>query len=130
MSFQGVDVTELDELAADLRGAGLRIGVDALGVVHRGANNIQRDARETAASGPRHPFYPASITYDVEIEADRIVAEIGPDKDLPQGALGNIEEFGTSTLPPRSHLGPALDREEPKFEHFMGEIGAKALDRR
>lgn len=129
--FLGIDFSEFDELAADLRDAGIKAAVNARPVVHRGANNIQRDARDLAPGGPTTPHYPESITYDVEIEDGMIVAEIGPDKDRRQGALGNLLEYGRSDrLPPRPHLGPAADREAPKFEHHMAEIGAKALDRR
>ena len=127
MTFKGADVSEIDDLAADLSRAGLRAATEAVAVVHRGANNIQRDARSFAPSGPRTPAYPYSITYDLKIGGDRIVAEVGPDKDLPQGPLGNILEYGTSTQGPQAHLGPAFDREAPNFEKYIAELGANLL---
>lgn len=127
MTFQGVDLTELDQLVVDLSQAGAQAAVRAVKVVHRAANNVMRDARDFAPSGPRTAAYPRSITYDIEVDAGTIVAEIGPDKDLPQGALGNILEYGTSTQGPQAHLGPALDRESPNFVKYMGDLGADAL---
>lgn len=68
------------------------------------------------ASGYRHlPAYPYSITYDTKILPDSIEGEIGPDKDLTQGPLGNIVEFGTSKNAPIPHLGPALDDNTDDF---------------
>ena len=51
-----------------------------------------------------------------------VSADIGPDKSKPQGALGNILEYGTVNNAPFAHLGPALDREAPGF--------TKAISRR
>lgn len=125
--MKGADVTQLDQLAVDLRGAGTRAAVQAVAVVHRGANNVQRTARDLAPAGPTTPRYPDSITYDLEIGAGVIAAEIGPDKERTQGALGNILEYGTSTHGPHAHLGPALDKESPEFERHLLELGGDAI---
>lgn len=128
MAFQGVDLTELDELTSDLQGAGARAAVKAVAVVTKGAYNVMRDARDFAPHGPHTPAYAWSITYDVEVTEGAIVGEIGPDKDRPQGALGNLLEYGKPGQAPHAHLGPALDRESPNFEAHMLAIGADALD--
>lgn len=121
------DVSELNQLAADLAEAGVLAGPRALGVVTRGSLNVKNEARKLAPSGPYTPRYPASITYDVTVERDRIVGEIGPDKDLPQGALGNLLEYGTARDAPHSHLGPALDREGPNFVEQVERLGGEIL---
>lgn len=126
MTFKGFDNSDVDELVADLAGAGLRAGVNAIPVVHRAANNIQRTARDLAPGGRRTPYYPESITYDMEIGAT-VAAEVGPDKQRRQGALGNLLEYGKPGQAPHPHLGPALDREQPNFLHFMEELGANSL---
>lgn len=127
MTFKGADVTELDEFATDLRDAGARAASKAVAVVHRGANNIVRDARSLAPSGPHTPAYPYSITYDLEITGGSIIAEIGPDKDKMQGALGNLLEYGTSEQPPHAHVGPAFEREVPNVELYIADLGGEVL---
>ena len=128
--MKGVDFTELDEFVTDLRQAGARAAMQAVPVMHRAANNVQRTARDLAPAGPTTPAYPDSITYDLEIASGAIAVEVGPDKDRRQGALGNILEYGTSTHPPHPHLGPALDQEELNLEKHLAELGADAIGRR
>lgn len=114
------DTSGLNELVADLGRGELRTVPLAAAVVAKGALNVKNEARQMA-SGLRHaPAYPASITYD--IAGNGLSAEIGPDKDKRQGALGNILEYGTSKNAPHAHLGPALDREGPAFEKALGDI--------
>lgn len=126
--MKGVDLTEIDELVSDLQHAGARAAIKSVAVVTRGSVNVMRTARELAPSGPRTRAYPHSITFDVAVTSAGVVGEIGPDKDLPQGPLGNIFEFGTSVHAPQAHLGPALDRENANFERYMLDLGAHALD--
>jgi len=126
-----VDASELNALAATLEGKAGGIGAEAAAVVRRGALNVKTDARRFA-SGLRHaPLYPRSITYDIHGDGrfGAVEAVIGPDKDLPQGALGNILEYGTSNNPPHTHLGPALDREGPNFEKALLDAALKDLGR-
>ena len=110
-----MDTSELNTLSAQLEAHASAITPEVTAVVHKGAVNVKRDARQFA-SGLRHaPHYPYSIDFDMLEDPGSIGAEIGPDKDHPQGALGNILEYGTAKNPPFAHLGPALDREGPKF---------------
>ncbi len=115
MSDFVVDFSELNALAGEFTEKAATLPPKAEAVVFKGALNVKRDARQFA-SGLRHaPHYPYSISFDMLDEPGSIGAEIGPDKDHPQGALGNILEYGTAKNPPFAHLGPALDREGPKF---------------
>jgi hypothetical protein len=84
-------------------------------VVKRGAQNIKNDLQKDAQGHPRFPAFPASIGYDIAYEPGEISAEIGPDKEKRQGALGNILYFGTSNNPAALDINGPLDREEPKF---------------
>lgn len=129
MTFKGVDVGEMNELAADLLHGGLITAIKGHAVVERGAFNVMTTARKLAPHGPHTPRYAQSITYDVEVELAAIVAEIGPDKDKDelQGDLGNLLEFGTSELPGQAHIGPAVDIESPNFYAWVGAISAEAL---
>jgi len=117
----------LDALAADLEGAAVRLPASLVPVVSKGALNVKNDWRANA-SGNRHaPHYPATIGYDLAVTASSISAVIGPDKNLPQGPLGNILEFGTSKNPPHNDGGRALAAEEPRFIAAVEEAAAKAV---
>jgi hypothetical protein len=123
-----VDRTQLDELERDLA----RVAVTALAagtpVVAKGALNIKTDAVERISGHTRHlPSYPRSINYDLTEGPGVAEAEIGPQKDRTQGALGNILEYGSPNRPPIPHLGPALDAEEPRFVAQVEALGARLV---
>lgn len=55
--------------------------------------------------------YRDSIDYDVYLENDRIVGEVGTDvKDYPVAL-----EYGTSKMPPHPILGPSYDKHEKQI---------------
>lgn len=90
-----------------------------------------KKAAQAAAGGIAHaPDYPRAITYDTTDRGvgDGVSAEIGPDKDRRQGALGNILEYGTIKNPPYAHLGPALDRWSPDFVAGLERAASDALE--
>lgn len=120
-------MSELDRLAADLGRASIKVATGAVAMVHRGSNNVVRDAKKLSSGMSHAPHYPDSIGYDVKVSAGSIGAEIGPDKDKRQGALGNLLEYGSVNNPPHSHLGPALDREGPKFMDAAADLGEDIL---
>lgn len=118
-----IDIDGLNELVADLRDAPGKAQRKVDGVVRKGALNVRDDARRLI-SGLRHaPLYPLSIGFDAGWKGATYEAEIGPDKDKPQGALGNLLEFGSAKNGPLAHLGPALDLEGPRFEKAMEDLG-------
>lgn len=84
------------------------------------ARNVKDDWREFASGMAHAPAYPAAITYDVtSVQAFGVTvlqAEVGPDKDRPQGALGNVLEFGTANNPPQEHGRMALEVNQRDFE--------------
>lgn len=122
--------SELNRLVADLREVPDGAHRNIRSAVQFTAHGIRDTAREYA-SGIRHaPHYPKAITYDVE---DRGVgvgvgAEIGPEKERRQGALGNILEYGTVNNAPFAHLGPALDWWSPDFSQGLEKAAADALE--
>lgn len=129
MSSFEIDVSELNAVAAVFDTKAKTVLVDARAVVERGALNVKEGAR-AAISGLAHaPLYPLSIGYDV-INArifGSVEAEIGPDKSKPQGALGNILEYGTTKNAPFAHLGPALDREGPNFADALADVAGEVF---
>lgn len=117
------DTAELDALADVLADSFDRTMDAAVRVTKRGAQNIKKDAiaRITAATpGPYVTSYPRSISYDIDESGTEVTAEIGPDKDRPQGALGNLLEFGSAKNAPLPHLGPAFEDEVPRYVENLG----------
>ena len=47
-------------------------------------------------------------------------AQIGPDKGLPQGALGNLIEYGSVNNPGHNNGKDALDAEIPRTVKALG----------
>lgn len=121
MSFD-VEASEFREFGVDLGKIAPRFVKDVEAVVTKGALNIKKDAAQRISGHAHAPHYPKSISYDVKRTMGGIEAEIGPDKNRRQGALGNILEFGTSKNAPLPHLGPALDAEEPKYVKALEDL--------
>ena len=126
-----VDMAQVKALAAELGGVGARVRPAVKAVITKGALNIKNAARDAILADTRHVFvkqYPYSITYDVSVGAGAMVtAEIGPDKDKPQGALGNLLEYGSSKNAPIPHLNPAFDAEIDSTEMWIGKAGEDAV---
>lgn len=129
-----IDLTssELNRLRADLED----VPADAHGNIVKATEFTARGIKDTSrdfAGGIAHaPHYPAAITYDIDDHGVGVgvSAEIGPDKDRRQGALGNILEYGTVNNPPYAHLGPALDIWTPDLEQGLEKAAADALEGR
>lgn len=118
---------QTEALAADLAAAGARLAAAAAPVVAKGALNIKNDWRASAAGLKHAPLYPASISYDLIPSPDRLEAEIGPDKNKPQGALGNLIEYGSSKNPPHLDGARALAAEEPRFIAACADAAQKSV---
>ncbi|MEU1240044.1 hypothetical protein ABZ388_06765 [Micromonospora parva] len=118
----------LNELAATLESAADDAVDEGRKVVSKGALNIKKDARRFASGIAHAPAYPYSIGYDTKASGTTVSAEIGPDKDKRQGALGNILEYGTVNNAPFAHLGPALDAEGPRFVAALEKLAVDLLE--
>lgn len=116
---------DLRSLAADMSRAGGRVYVVSVARVAASASNVEQQARLNIRGHPRFRSYPASITHS--LSATGLAAEIGPDKHKRQGALGNILEYGTAVTAPQAHLGPALEREAPRFLAAIDKMIDEAL---
>lgn len=121
-----------ETLAADMLKAVVTVVAGARTVVAVGAGNVKRDARanveKSAPVQNAHAQY--AITYDApHLVGMSIESEIGYDKDLPGGAIGNLLEFGGGgdKSPPHRDIGRAADAEEPRFEAAMSKLPGIAL---
>lgn len=123
----GAKIEGLDDLISlyERAFAGPEIGK----VVTRGAFNIKKDWRQRWAGLSHAPRLPYAVSYDVEylVAGQTVTAEIGPDKNKRQGALGNIIEFGSPTSAPHPGGLPALATEEPKFVEQLERVAVRQL---
>lgn len=120
---------ELDRISRQLRDSASSIDRRVEGVVKRGSLNIkndwQSDARRQSDVYATH--YPRTISFDVQRITGWIEGETGPDKNRPQGALGNLLEFGSVHNPPQNSGGRALQREEPRYIQSLGDVAGDLL---
>lgn len=116
-----------EALAADLLAAGPRMMAQATALTSKGALNIKNDWRQSASGLKHAPLYPASINYDLIPSPAGVAAEIGPDKGKPQGALGNLIEYGSAHNPPHLDGARALAAEEPRFLLAAADAAAKSV---
>lgn len=121
------DVRQLTTLAAVFAYNGARAQLEIQAVVARGALNIKNGWRaNAAATAGRHArLYPGSISYDQFSYPGGARAEIGPDKGRPQGALGNLLEFGSVHNPPHMDGLRALQAEAPAFVAHVAAVAAR-----
>lgn len=121
------DTSEVAAVADVLVRAADVAPAEARKVVAKGALNIKTDARRRISGHPHLRALPAAITYDSHVTATGGWAEIGPDKERPQGALGNIAEYGTIKNAPLPFMRPAAEAEQPRFELALEDLAVKAL---
>lgn len=119
----------LREVIASLTVAESRLIPEVSAILGKGALNIKTSAKRRVSGLPKGyaPAYPASISYDVFTDFGSLKAEIGPDKERAQGALGNLIELGSINNAPIPHLSPALDEEAPRFEAALATVLPRLL---
>lgn len=123
-----VSIQGLTELVADLDRAGRGSLTETQQVVAKGALNIKKDWAQRWTGHAHAPALGSTVTYDVSYGLGSIGAEIGPDKNIGVGPLGNIYEFGTPRNSPRPGGLPALQAEEPRFAKALEDMAGKLLD--
>jgi hypothetical protein len=138
-TFIGVDMSEVNKLAADLMATSMLTLPAVEKVTQVAAIKIKKDAQKRikAQTGKYFPLYPYTIGYDTQTKGVTVSAEIGPDKDMvigggpikTPGNFGNILEYGTARDAPMPHLGPALEAEAPIFERLIAEAGVRLVDK-
>lgn len=122
------DVSEIRKLEQDLGRIPGRMVPPMIAAVTKSAKSVQ-DAMRAEAGGHAHfPHFPSSITSEVKVKAGLIQGEVGPDKALTQGALGNILYFGTSKNAPVLNINAGIDREAPAFEKAVTDAAGKLFD--
>lgn len=111
-----VVIEGLHEVIADMTAASGKAQRHTWKALYDASVAVRDDARGRVAGLAHAPLYPASITYDMKIHGSGLLeSEIGPDKGKPQGALGNLINYGSAKNAPIEHLDPALAAAVPKF---------------
>lgn len=121
------DTSEVAKLATDLAEAAVKHPDVVRPIMQKAALNVKRDAQALSSGLAHAPYYPNAITYETRESRVGLDADIGPDKNRRQGALGNIIEFGTSKNAPIPHLLPAARAEEPRFVKAIEDISEDFL---
>lgn len=126
-----IDSSDLSRLAVDLRHVAATSATYLRPTVEVTGRGIRDTARENASGMAHAPQFPGSITYDFVGDshgggalgafiggrgAYDIEMEIGPDKERPQGPLGNLFEFGSINNNPMGIMHGALQAHEGDLE--------------
>jgi len=119
------DTREIAALSLSFARAPLNVGAEIVKVTEVAAFKTKTKAQELVAGHPHLPAIGASIDYDIRPIFGGVSAEVGYNKDKPQGPLGNIVEFGTSKNAPLPALLPAFDAEVPVWQRLLEAIVAK-----
>lgn len=125
-----IDLSEVRALATDLGRTTKVVEREADRVLERGAlgvkNKMVEDARASHDGHARR--FAGSISYDRRYGVGRLGYEIGPDKDRPQGALGNLLYFGSENNAPTLDIEAGLIEEEPRLMSEMAKMLGRVMD--
>lgn len=122
-------MSDLDDLAVALDGAADEAGKRVRPVITRGALNVKTDWKRRWAHLSNAPALPAAITYDTRLTPTGAAAEIGPEKERRQGALGNLIEYGSVNNAPHPGGRPAAAAEEPRLARALEDLGVRAVEK-
>lgn len=102
---------------------------DLRGTIRKAALNVKTDWAAQWSPSRHLPHIGASVSFDVTGTSGVYAAEIGPDKERPQGPLGTLIEDANGAARNRAtHAGnKAGRREAPRFERAVGEVGEKGV---
>ncbi len=118
------DVSELRAFAVELDQVPDSVVRKIRPVVSKGALNIRDQMRAEMSRSRSFKQIAPTINYDLNVQADGMEAEIGPDKRRRAARLANIAYFGGArggggTVPdPRG----ALEAEVPRFESALSKL--------
>lgn len=120
--------TGLTELAADLDAAPARVSAGAYPTMKKAGQNIKEHWQDAWKGMAHAPLLPDAISYDVYPAGLLAVElEVGPDKDRPQGALGNLIEYGSRNNAPRPGAPGAVAAELPQWEKALQDLAIEAM---
>lgn len=107
--------TNAYSVAADLRGAGDRVGPAVELVTRKSIGDVERDGKQFAPVDTGN--LRNSISSTVTRTATGVAGEAGPTAEY-----GDYVERGTSRMPPQPYMAPALERNAPGYEAAIAQI--------
>lgn len=122
------DTSDVLRLAADLGEIPGKAVAPLREIVQASSRRIRDGMRRDARGHAHSPYFPNSITYETKFARGGVESEIGPDKGLKQGALGNILYFGTSKNGPVLSINGPLDAEAPRFQKAVEDAAGKLFE--
>jgi len=125
------DFSEIDRLAADLGTVPEKSGPKIRQALEVTSRHIKDSWKSKLKGSISFKHLPGAVSYDVTtfqgFGASVFESEIGFDKSRPQGALGNISEFGTSKTAPSGFGHASLEENQGDFEKGLDIAIAQAL---
>ena len=123
-------IAELRQLSSNLGKIAGSAVKDVDAVVQKGALNVKKEMVYSVAwsrhfNSKKGRGLAQSISYDSHYLPGRVRYEIGPDKNKPGGALGNIAYFGTSRGGGTLDIEQPLRSEEPRLMSALAALSAR-----
>lgn len=112
------DVSEINKVAIDLRGAGLRAQLAAPKVVAKAGYDTEATAKGIC------PVDTGNLRNSIgtDITDGGYAAEVGP-----KASYAPFVEYGTSRMAPQAFMGPAFDRHSGEFVDALSQLAGKSL---
>lgn len=114
----GIDVSQINALAVDLRGAGERVKPLVRAAVAKSGVDITADAKILA------PVDTGNLrgSIGMDVDSDGLGVTVGPTADY-----GEFVERGTSRMAAQPYMAPAFDRRAPLFQQAVQAAGAEGI---
>jgi hypothetical protein len=112
------DFSEINALAADLGKVPGNAGENIRKAFTVTSLKTKRDAAAEVSKSPTWKAAAAAISYDIKTDGHTIESEVGYDKSVGAGPLGNLREYGApgKQLAPHNDLANALEKNSPDFQ--------------
>lgn len=118
------DASELARLEVAIGKQEVKAAAGMYAVAKRAAVNVKNGMADQTRTHPHFAQMAGSVSYDIYPAGLRTVGvTVGPDKDLPAGALGNIFWFGTSRDAPVEDIDKPLRDEQPRIQRALLDLG-------
>lgn len=114
-----IDVTQVTQLAADLRKSELTLAGEVRKIIQVASVKIKKQMAADIGRSPHFRGVAPSITYTTRITATGIESEIGPEIGKGAGSLAFIAAHGTSTTGPSWDYAAPLEAEGNIAENLL-----------
>lgn len=111
-----LDVSELRDLAGDLKKGAAKVESLAPLVVKKSGLDIEATAKVNA------PVDTGTLENSISADIDGLTAEVSATTNY-----ADYVEYGTSRMAAQPYMGPAFDAHVPAFEEALGKVGGKIL---